>query len=338
MVTWSLRSITAHACSLLLLAGCGAKHEAENASPTPERAPTAVAAAPFDLAGGWQCKHHKKSPPGFFYRSYHFGPDNIFGTEGKDGDNTLLVAGAYQLNGDAPRQTLRWIEGTMAAFAPTGEILAGWRVSQPGGEIMRSNFRDRQTEVRIVDMNNILLKPVSISSGPGGEVATPNPPDEFPCVRKPDEVAEAAWRSVPRPFIAQVLSAYPINPTPAVNLNAHVGVKIDPSDATNTAMPAQGPQQASPQPSMQYDELAAAETAVLNADARLDAAIQALQANRACQGELEYLISYKGQIRQNLEYAEQFRTNRPTRLAYLQRAADMGEKAANRFRGTRCLP
>lgn len=226
----------------LLVVGCNAKHEAAESAPARQETASANKAA-FSLSGGWHCRHPMKAAPGFFMRAYHFGSDNVFATAGKDGENTILVAGAYQLSGD--QQSLRWIEGTMAAFSPAGEVLLGWRVSQPGGAVMSSNFRDRQTHVRVTDANNIVLTPMSITSGPGGLLEQPNPPDDIPCSRQGDATTEQAWRAVPRPLIAQMLSLYAMNPIPQLDLSHVQPVTPFPQPAV-TAGPSQNVQVTNP--------------------------------------------------------------------------------------------
>lgn len=321
--------LAASICSMALIAGCGAKHEGAQAEPSQQHAEH-VNNEIFSLTGGWQCKLPMKAAPGFFVRSYYFGRDNVFATAGKDGDATVLVAGAYQLSGD--QQQLRWIEGTLAAFAPSGATLQDWQVSQPGGEVIRSSFRDRQTSVRITDANNIVLRSTSITSGPGGEVTTPNPISDVPCVRSVDALTEQAWRDVPRPLIAQMLSLYPMNPVPQFIPSQQAPDGIVPFSSAQPAT-------ATPSPRAEVgDATQVAEAEAVDAVVRLNAAIAAHQAVRGCEGGLQLLLASKNSISQYFEYAEQFKSHQPSRLKYLKLAAERANAAASRGKGTACNP
>ncbi len=170
--------------------------------------------AAFNMVGGWICKVPMKAPPGFRYIPYYFGPDNVFVATGEDGQNTVFVAGAYQLGDD--QQSLRWVEGVGTVLSPSGQVLMPWTVMQPGGpSLAMSNFRDRQSQVLITDPNNIILKNLIITNGPGGQTLRPSSPNnEMSCNRQNSAAAEQAWKEVPRQQITQMLSVYASNPVP----------------------------------------------------------------------------------------------------------------------------
>ena len=306
------------ACCLVLLMGCNAKQAEGPDTQREVGGPIQPNLPSLSLTGGWQCKHPMKNAPGFFYRSYHFGADNVFATYGEDGSNTVWVAGAYQLNdGEQGQQTLRWIEGAMTAFSPRGEALFDWHTSKPGGRVMASNFRDRQTQVRVIDANNIILKPISITSGPGGEIAQPNPPNEYPCVRKSDTIAERVWNAVPRPVIGEMLSLYPLNPIPMLDLS-----QAGPQRNTQTG----------PSPSV-----TAAMEGVSAAVQRMQAAIESYESTPGCEAGLRVLYKLRADANSMWNSAQQVSTDE-SRVRFLNAAERTANSAGNLAKGTVCNP